>query len=109
MSESKIVPFIPLERCTTSENVEAFIRFCREDINVLGANLNWDAKRWDVNGYGAQRGRAHRRSTLGWHNFDETAELRSPFVDFAKAYVRYRMVTNPSTLSSFYPILGALS
>jgi hypothetical protein len=109
MSEGKIVPFIPRESGTTSENVEAFIRFCREDINVLGANLNWDAKRWDVTGYGAQRGRAHRRSTLGWHNFDASAELRSPFVDFAKAYVRYRMAAHPSTLSSLYPHLGALS
>lgn len=34
--------------------------------------------------------------------------MRSPFLDFAKAYVRYRMATNPSTKTKYVRILAAL-
>src|SRR5271167_3959085 len=103
-----IVPFIPQEEVTAAENVEAFIRSCRKDITALGKSFNWEAERWDLTGFAHERGQNHKRYSLGWGNFDNTATLRSPFLDFAKAYVRYRMATNPSTKTKYVCILAAL-
>ena len=71
-------------------NLSLFIQRCREDLMVFGHDLDWESNYW------AQAG-------VAFGNIDQKARilkgdsvLRKPFLDFAKAYLRYQQGHKPT-------------
>ena len=75
--------FAPKSALSASENLGEFIRLCRDDLTVFGADLNWKATGWPGTVNFTKLG-AHSRGYTESDRMDET------FIDFAKAYFRYQ-------------------
>ncbi len=85
-----IVQFVPKINRSSQANLDEFIRLCRHDLIVFGADLNWDDDYWEPAG-------------ISFANLDQTASrfnpkhaMKSPFKDFAKAYLRYQQGFQPT-------------
>lgn len=72
-----------------NRNIE-FIRASREDLTVFGSDLDWHADHWKAGG-------------ISFGNMDQTTRkldpantMKRPFLEFAKAYVRYQQGHNPT-------------
>ncbi len=87
------VPFIPKLDLAASENMEEFVQFCRDRLNVYGEDLDFDLPTWDVTSYYNSRGRAHRillkfvglaprKGCIG-------PPMPEPFAGQVKSYIRY--------------------
>lgn len=81
--------FAPQSALTASENLREFIRLCREDLTVFGANLNWESTNWPGASNFTKLG-AHRRG------YQESDRMDDAFIDFAKAYFRYQQGHHPT-------------
>lgn len=82
--------FVPRARLDGRKNLKDFIHFCRNELTVFGAALDWDANHWVESGV-----------TFG--NLDNTGPLlrnnlvmQQPFLEFAKAYHRYKQGMRPA-------------
>jgi hypothetical protein len=82
--------FVPRARLDARKNLNDFILFCRNELTVFGASLDWDANYWPESGV-----------TFG--NLDNTGPLlqknlvmQQPFLEFAKAYHRYKHGMRPA-------------
>ena len=101
----KLIQFTPRADLTAQENLREFIRVCREDLKVFGADLHWSDWHWkgavNFTKIGT-RGRGVKESDL----------LADSFLDFAKAYFRYQQghhpTTNKNELSALRAIEAAL-
>lgn len=87
---SEVVAFKPRHELEAEENLAEFIRLCREDLTVFGADLDWAESYW-----------ASAKVSFG--NLDQTGRkldpskvMQEPFLSFAKAYLRYRQGHNPT-------------
>ena len=88
-----IIPFIPRPEIDAIENLGRFISLCRDQLTGFGKDLEWDAPRWDVSRFVQLRGK--RIVSIVWSNHDTSAKatgktMLQPFLDFARAYVRYQ-------------------
>ena len=92
---AEIIHFIPRAELDAIENLNGFIEGCRDQLTVLGADLDWNSNDWDVTEYLPRRGR-NGRLAFAFTNFEtagqrgETVPMAQPFLDFAKAYMRYQ-------------------
>lgn len=80
--------FKPQKELSAKLNLESFIRRCREELTVFGADLDWSAWRWPKATF----------SKLGANSrtVDIKDCLDSNFIDFAKAYFRYQQGHKPT-------------
>lgn len=81
--------FSPKSELSASENLAEFIRMCRDDLSVFGADLNWRDTSWP---------KAANFTKLGAHSkgFHASDKLDDAFIDFAKAYFRYQQGHHPT-------------
>lgn len=94
-----IIQFIPRVECDAKANLQGFIALCRDELTVLGADLDWNSNYWNVTKY------LERKGTKGpfafiFNNYDsagiklrsatEAVPMAQPFLDFAKSYMRYQ-------------------
>ncbi|KAF1703692.1 hypothetical protein [Pseudoxanthomonas suwonensis] len=85
-----VVQFVPRAELDARENLEEFIRLAREDLTAFGDGGAWDANKW-------QQGEtvvvfATKTASLNSYAFTPLAE---PYMQFAKAYIRYRFSHKP--------------
>jgi len=85
---ANILDFVPEQERSPQENLAEFIRVCKEEVTVFGKNLNWQDNVWTS-------------ARLLFGNLEHTKRkltpaitLAEPFLDFAKAYVRYGYMHN---------------
>ena len=81
--------FAPKSALTAADNLREFIRVCREDLTVFGAELNWG----DINWPGACNFTKLGADSRG---YEEDDRMDDAFVDFAKAYFRYQQGHHPT-------------
>ena len=86
---SELKHFAPKSALSASENLREFIRLCRDDLNVFGAGINWEATSWSG---------AVNFTKLGAHSqgYAESDRMDETFIDFAKAYFRYQQGHHPT-------------
>ena len=83
---SDIVRFVPRADRNAAANLEAFIRFAREDLTAFGGEGGaWDSNRWKYRETVALFGTLTQRNTM-----HALIPFEDPFLQFAKAYIRYR-------------------
>lgn len=90
---ANVAVFKPRPDLSRSENLNGFIVSARSDLQVFGADLNFDDNVWDVTDYLDIKARGNKRTRINFFAFsdDNKAQvpLREPFLSFAKAYCRY--------------------
>ncbi|QIB50726.1 integrase [Pseudomonas sp. OIL-1] len=84
-----IFNFQPALWSSSDANRESFIRKCRSELSVFGANLDWDAVVWPSFAVFSKLGVTTRKPSP-----DQI--MGSDFIDFAKAYFRYQQGHNPT-------------
>jgi len=87
---SNVLQFVPRAEIDARGNLEEFIRLAKEDLTAFGDGGAWDRDKW-------QQGEtvvvfATRTARLDAYSFTPLAE---PFMQFAKAYIRYRFSHKP--------------
>lgn len=93
-----LIPFVSRAGLAATANMEDFVRFCREELTVFGADLDFDAPTWDVTDFYHLRGTTCKLLL----NFVEIAPrpgrlggpMPEPFARQAKAYIRYHVGRN---------------
>ena len=99
---AEIVTFVPRADLDARQNLTGFIDVCRNQLTVFGADLDWDADRWDVSDNVVHSGKTNRIRYV-WSNWSTSKKDRNPpmmaqpFLDFAKAYTRYAYGHRPTT------------
>ncbi|OWJ98264.1 hypothetical protein B6S59_01425 [Pseudomonas sp. A46] len=73
---------------SVQHNLEAFIRRCRHDLTVFGADLEWHAWRWP--------GVVFSKMGVNSRTSDPSDCLEEPLLSFAKAYLRYQQGHKPT-------------
>lgn len=86
-----IVHFSPRRRVKAETNLSDFIHFCRHELTVLGADLDWDSNLWSA--AGVTFGNIDQRS----RTLLDRLTLTAPFLEFAKAYCRYHEGIKPKS------------
>ena len=94
---AELALFRPEETLSADARLAEFVRHAREDLSVFGADLDWDAPRWELRGVAKISGRREPARVPWGHPLKKSpnkAEDYAPLdprnVDFFKAYVRYR-------------------
>lgn len=100
---NKPIYFSPIEELSASRNLQAFIDMCRNELTIFGKNLKFDENVWDISDTVVQKGMSKRTtivfSTLksskdstkqGIATHENTIAMQKPFLNFAKAYIRYQ-------------------
>ncbi len=110
---NNIVHFTPKQTQTAKENLATFIKLCRKKLTVFGACGEIDSESgvslWDMNDWETVKGDKSvkvRFSKLGEARGEAYKTLSSPFIDFAKAYIKHIYTDNP--VISFNPQMNAL-
>lgn len=84
--------FIPRPDLTSKDNLLGFIESARRELQVFGADLNFDDHVWDVTDYLNLKGRGNKRTRINFFALssgERGLPMREPFLSFAKAYCRY--------------------
>nr|WP_287410223.1 hypothetical protein [Pseudodesulfovibrio sp.] len=90
---AQIIHFKPKREVDAIENVNAFIAMAKNELTVFGANLDWGDVKWPISKTIELRSR--KSGNQYWYRFgddsrdDNPVKMEKPFVDFAKAYLRY--------------------
>ncbi|UPT37857.1 integrase [Pseudomonas amygdali] len=71
------------------QNLDLFIRKCKEELTVFGADIDWSAWIWPKVANFTKLGSSSRS-----HSVDD--RMGEPFISFAKAYFRYQQGHNPT-------------
>lgn len=95
-----IIQFVPEVQYHASKNLAKFVDMCRNQLTIFGADLDWDSDAWDVTREMEKRG-YKARIALVWTNHDTSKQsmapiMSQPFLDFAKAYMRYQHSMKPT-------------
>ena len=99
---TEIVHFKSRADLTAFQNVAEFVRLCRDDLTVLGADLPFDSNIWDISDYIEVQGREKTVrvifSSLAAAKMSKaTPTMSENFLPFAKAYFRYWQGLRPTT------------
>lgn len=95
---SYFINFDPKARKEAKTNLDEFIRGCRDELTLYNSEvknkLNWNDWYWksnnkDINVKFVKLGVNHRQAS-------ENDWLSTPFIDFAKAYLRYQLSNKPT-------------
>ncbi len=88
-----VVAFAPKSEKNAKRNLKDFIGLARDQLTVFGADLTWEAWKWDGVCQFTKRSAPPKVK-------DPTQYLMSKeFIDFAKAYIRYQAGQNSGTRS----------
>lgn len=85
-----VVQFVPRSELDANENLAEFIRLAREDLTVFANGGAWDRDKWQQNETVVVF--ATKTAPLDSYSYTSFAE---PFMQFAKAYIRYRYSHKP--------------
>lgn len=85
-----VVQFVPRAERDASENLAEFIRVAKEDLTAFADGGAWDRDKWQQNETVVVF--ATKTAPLDSYSFTPFAE---PFMQFAKAYIRYRYSHRP--------------
>lgn len=85
---AELIHFSPQSQLTAAENLGEFIRMCKDDLTLLGRDLNWHSWGWP----GVQ---FTKLGTLA-RGCTANDALDSALMDFAKAYFRYQQSHHPT-------------
>lgn len=83
-----VVYFVPPSVRRVSDNRDAFIRFCRDELIVFGQNLDWSSWKWP----GAQ----FTKLGVPSNGVSMDGLLDGEMMNFAKAYFRYQQGMKPT-------------
>lgn len=97
-----IIQFVPRRNLDARENLSEFIRRCKEDLTVFGADLNWGENSWRA--AGVTFGNLDQKSRL----LEESKVMQQPFLDFCKAYLRYQQGHKPTKTKQEMPALKCI-
>lgn len=86
-----VLPFVPRHDRDANSNLHEFIRMCREDLTVFGDDLDWNSNYWAKSKVTFGNLDAGKRRKL-----ENDSYMQQPFLDFAKAYHRYRQGMRPA-------------
>ena len=87
---AEIIQFVPKRDADARENLAEFIRRCKLELTVFGDNLAWDENYWPS--AGISFGNLDQKSWV----LAEKNVLQQPFLEFAKAYLRYQQGHKPT-------------
>lgn len=90
---SNLFLFVPKAQLTCRQNLDEFVLMCRDRLTVFGADLDWYSHTWPGVANFTRKGAPSR-------GFTQDQLLDAQFVPFAKAYVRYQLGHNPSSLKN---------
>ena len=101
---AEVVPFKPRAGVAASLNVRAFVKLCRTQCTVFGADLPFDSLEWDTIRYTQQPGVRRKTNLIGFWRIRASrwvtpVPMAEPFQSFAKAYIRYSQGLNPAVKS----------
>lgn len=97
----EVVQFVPRAERDASENLAEFIRLARGELTAFASGGAWDQDRWKQNEVVAVF--ATKTAPLNSYSFTPFAE---PFMQFAKAYIRYQYSLRP--VKNLAPMLQGL-
>lgn len=83
-----VIHFMPQNTLTAADNLNDFIRMCRDDLTIFGEDLDWSAWQWP----GVNFTKIGVRS----RGINDANRMDDAFLDFAKAYYRYSRSCNSS-------------
>ncbi|MFK5947289.1 MAG: hypothetical protein QM500_00790 [Methylococcales bacterium] len=94
---SDFISFEPKARKEAKKNLEEFIRLCRDELiyyDSKDTKFNWNNWYWkgDVKDLGVM----FIKQGVNQRQASERDAFSMPFIDFAKAYLRYRMSNKPT-------------
>jgi hypothetical protein len=89
----QLIHFSPRTTLTAAENLREFIRMCRDELTVFGADLDWNSWKWEGIVHFTRMGTNSGAATSN----DRLDDL---FIDFAKAYLRYQQGHRPTVTRS---------
>lgn len=89
-----ILHFTSRHKLKVQDNLKDFIRFCREDLSVFGADLDWESNQWSS--AGVTFGNLDQKTRI----FQLENKMEMPFLDFAKAYFRYVQGLRPTKVKA---------
>ncbi|REF11095.1 integrase [Pantoea ananatis] len=84
MINENVISFRKKSDSDATANLNEFIRFCKNDLTVLGDDLDWTDNEWKV---GVIFCKMHNKI---YKSGNEGKWFDSQFLDFAKAYMRYQ-------------------
>jgi hypothetical protein len=99
---NNVFVFTPSAELNAKQNVEFFIRRCREECTAFGTDLPFDERIWDISSSIVTKGR-NRAVRVIFSNYHaaksgrEIPTMSASFLPFAKAYFRYSFALRPST------------
>lgn len=100
MSQRDVVTFVPKPSMAAERNVAAFVELCKQRLTVFGADLPFGSAVWDVTSQTRRRGSSARDRIYFVRNGEgrrlSEEPMAAPFVDFAKAYIRYMQGMRPA-------------
>lgn len=112
-----VVKFVPRSTVDANTRVQDFIRLAQTEIAALILNEDWHEPVWDVTGAFTTKGATRRARRLAFCNAEgqlnrdgafEGILLHADFIDFAKAYCRYKHATSPVAYENQRKRLDAL-
>lgn len=88
---AKIIQFTPRQDLSAAENLAEFVRLSREDLTLFsGSEFDWNNNYWPS--AGVSFGNLDQKSRV----LDPKNTMQKPFLEFAKAYLRYQQSHNPT-------------
>ncbi len=98
---SNVFLFKPGHELTAEKNLEGFIKKCRDDLTVFGADLPWHLVTWPKTLTFAKLGVTTRKP-------QDDEVMDAEFIEFAKAYFRYQQGHKPTVARNEGKALRAL-
>lgn len=96
---TSVTTLTPKDHTQAAENLAEYIRSAKEDLTVLGSDLDWSAWKWP--GVGSFVKQDWTKSSKR-KNIPLSHLLDPSFIEFAKAYIRDRHAQNPRESKSFH-------
>ncbi len=92
-----LIVFKPKAEIDAEANVAAFIKLCRGQLTIFGADLDFESDAWDVTKALALRARGKGRQRARFTQLSaEDKPMAEPFRSFIKAYFRYMFGLRPT-------------
>lgn len=96
---TSVTTLTPKDHAQAAANLAEYIRSAKEDLTVLGSNLEWKAWKWVGVGSFIKHDwiKSSKRKNIPLSHLLDPA-----FIEFAKAYIRERHAQNPRESKSFH-------
>ncbi|MBJ6800435.1 hypothetical protein [Geomonas propionica] len=92
---SPVLPFTPCQGIKAQREVELFIEYCKNRLDLYGSDLDWNSVRWEVASQHRRKGHYGKRLGMVFSSLGSARHRAIPmhpeYVDFAKAYLRHEM------------------